>query len=183
MSRSFETGGAPHFQNRTLSSGDGVVPFLAPGTITPDVAQLVPNGALLVHDGALHNILPGYQLGASIDPEADGQPNSTATGDDTDGNYDEDTAAIHANASDYGARAAVSTHFSDGGRDTVGHIVEANRDVRTRNRLEYHIVERSALSVPKHECRRMAVDRHWQEIPIERCPLRKWIKVRRWRRG
>lgn len=32
------------------------------------------------------------------------------------GDHDEDIAAIHEIASEYGARAAVSTHFSDGGR-------------------------------------------------------------------
>jgi hypothetical protein len=60
----------------------------------PDVAGGAATGnpypTLLEHDGARHNILPGYQMGTSIDPEADGQPDGTALGDDTDGNNDED---------------------------------------------------------------------------------------------
>ncbi len=35
-------------------------------------------------DGARHGILPGFFLGASIDPETDGLPNPGATGDGTD---------------------------------------------------------------------------------------------------
>jgi hypothetical protein len=40
--------------------------------------------------GANHLIVPGILMGNSIDPETDGQPNATATGDDNDGNDDED---------------------------------------------------------------------------------------------
>ena len=39
---------------------------------------------LLVNDGARHRILPGVRLGALIDFEPDGQPNSAATGDGSD---------------------------------------------------------------------------------------------------
>jgi len=45
---------------------------------------------LLVNNGARHIIVPGFFLGASVDAEADGQPDATATGDDLDGNDDED---------------------------------------------------------------------------------------------
>ncbi len=48
-----------------------------------------PYPTLLEHNGARHALVDPY-LGASIDMEADGQPNGTATGDDTDGNDDED---------------------------------------------------------------------------------------------
>ncbi len=45
---------------------------------------------LLANDGARH-ILDGVTfLGASVDPEADGQPDPNALGDDNDGNDDED---------------------------------------------------------------------------------------------
>lgn len=37
---------------------------------------------LSVHSGAVHNILSGVYLGQSVDPEGDGQPNATASGDD-----------------------------------------------------------------------------------------------------
>ena len=40
--------------------------------------------------GANHVIVPGVMMGASIDPEPDGQPDASATGDDNDGNDDED---------------------------------------------------------------------------------------------
>ncbi len=43
------------------------------------------------------------------------------------GDHDVDIAAIHEIAAEYGARAAVSTHFSDGGRG-AGELAEAVRD-------------------------------------------------------
>ncbi|RLD49743.1 MAG: hypothetical protein DRJ05_20545, partial [Bacteroidetes bacterium] len=45
---------------------------------------------LLANNGARHAIEPGFSLGVSIDPEFDGQPDVFATGDDNDGNDDED---------------------------------------------------------------------------------------------
>ncbi len=46
---------------------------------------------LLASNGPRHPIVPGAPtLGASIDADSDGQPDSTATGDDNDGNNDED---------------------------------------------------------------------------------------------
>jgi hypothetical protein len=45
---------------------------------------------LLASNGAWHVIVPPISLGLNIDPEADGQPDATATGDDNDGNDDED---------------------------------------------------------------------------------------------
>ncbi len=52
-----------------------------------------PDGAyptLLANNGASHLITGGVYLGASVDDEADGQPDATATSDDNDGNDDED---------------------------------------------------------------------------------------------
>jgi len=49
---------------------------------------------LFVNDGARHAILPGFFLGAGVDIDPNGQPNSAATGDDIDGNDDEDGVAI-----------------------------------------------------------------------------------------
>ncbi len=48
---------------------------------------------LLASNGAIHTILTGFSLGASIDSENDGQPNANATGDDTAGD-DEDGVTI-----------------------------------------------------------------------------------------
>jgi hypothetical protein len=45
---------------------------------------------LLVNNGARHRIDPSMYLGSSIDPEIDGQPTSTADGDNTGGANDED---------------------------------------------------------------------------------------------
>ena len=45
---------------------------------------------LQTNNGASHPILAGFNLGASIDAEPDGQPDASATGDDLDGNDDED---------------------------------------------------------------------------------------------
>jgi uncharacterized repeat protein (TIGR01451 family) len=40
---------------------------------------------LLANNGARHLIVPGFYLGTNVDAEVDGQPNSTATGDDLAG--------------------------------------------------------------------------------------------------
>jgi len=45
---------------------------------------------LMASNGARHVIVPNLYLGAGIDAELDGQPDATATGDDNDGNDDED---------------------------------------------------------------------------------------------
>jgi len=45
---------------------------------------------LQASDGARHVIVPGMFLGNSVDPEANGQPDAAAAGDDNDGNDDED---------------------------------------------------------------------------------------------
>jgi uncharacterized repeat protein (TIGR01451 family) len=48
---------------------------------------------LLASDGARH-LITGPFLGASVDGESDAQPNATATGDDSDGNDDEDGVTL-----------------------------------------------------------------------------------------
>ena len=72
------------------------------GSVTSTLAQLTvilfdygdaPDPAfptLKASNGARHKIVPGIQLGAALDAEADGQPNSSATGDDLSGSDDED---------------------------------------------------------------------------------------------
>ncbi|MCK5147239.1 T9SS type A sorting domain-containing protein [bacterium] len=49
-----------------------------------------PYPTLLNDNGAYHIIQLGYYLGSDIDKESDGQPDSTATGDDNAGRDDED---------------------------------------------------------------------------------------------
>src|SRR5205823_5695034 len=50
----------------------------------------LPYPTLLASNGARHRIVPGFYLGAGVDFEPDGQPNGTATGDDSNGSADED---------------------------------------------------------------------------------------------
>ncbi|MDA0989281.1 MAG: GEVED domain-containing protein, partial [Verrucomicrobia bacterium] len=45
---------------------------------------------LIAHDGARHSIVTGIHLGDGVDGDSDGQPTSTADGDDTDGEDDDD---------------------------------------------------------------------------------------------
>ncbi len=58
------------------------------GTITNDEVDFgdAPDtyGTLLASNGARHNTVLGFRLGAAIDGEDDGQPNPTATGDGAD---------------------------------------------------------------------------------------------------
>ena len=49
-----------------------------------------PYPTLSGHDGARHQIVAGYHLGNTIDPEPNGQPTPGARGDDFDGNDDDD---------------------------------------------------------------------------------------------
>ena len=49
-----------------------------------------PYFTLALPGGPAHQIVPGMYLGQSVDGEPDGQPDATATGDDIDGNDDED---------------------------------------------------------------------------------------------
>lgn len=49
-----------------------------------------PYFTMAANGGPAHQIVPGMYLGQSIDGEPDGQPNASATGDDSDGNDDED---------------------------------------------------------------------------------------------
>ncbi len=56
----------------------------------PDGAAAPGYPTYLANAGANHVIVPGFFLGNSVDAEPDGQPDAAATGDDTDGNDDED---------------------------------------------------------------------------------------------
>jgi hypothetical protein len=56
----------------------------------PDSPAAPGYPTLLANNGANHVIVPNVFMGASIDPEPDGQPDPNALGDDNDGNDDED---------------------------------------------------------------------------------------------
>jgi hypothetical protein len=53
-----------------------------------------PYPTLLVNDGARHTIVPNVFLGATIDPEADGQPDPNALGDDNYGIGDDEDGVV-----------------------------------------------------------------------------------------
>ena len=60
-------------------------------TVTHDFGDApAPYPTLIADNGAGHTIDPTLFLGASVDPDPDGQPSGLAIGDDTDGNDDED---------------------------------------------------------------------------------------------
>ncbi len=128
----------------TLSDDDG-------NSITPnDSATVTITGTdwgdaadpsyptLLANDGARHTIVAGFFLGAGVDAEADGQPDATATGDDTDGNDDEDgvaftstlapgiTAMIEVTASQAGLLDAWIDFDGDGSWAGAGEQIFAN---------------------------------------------------------
>lgn len=66
------------------------------GDAPDDSGNALDYPTLLASDGARHRIVPGFSLGAKIDAETDGQPNSDASGDDLlDGNDDEDGVAFN----------------------------------------------------------------------------------------
>ncbi|MEE3220823.1 MAG: hypothetical protein VX257_11185, partial [Planctomycetota bacterium] len=62
----------------------------------PDDDPGPPNfPTLLADDGARHDLVSALFLGADVDQDADGQPDSTATGDDLDGNNDDDGVTLN----------------------------------------------------------------------------------------
>ncbi len=55
-----------------------------------DAPEALGYPTTLIFNGARHRILPGVFLGAGVDPEPDGRPDATATGDDLAGADDEE---------------------------------------------------------------------------------------------
>ena len=114
--------------------------------LAPDAAVLVATvRGLKAHSGN-HKIVPGKPLPPAL---LEANPDEVHQGGDNlrkqlenmqvhgctpvvainvfPGDHDEDIAAIHEIASEYGARAAVSTHFSDGGRG-ASELAEAIKE-------------------------------------------------------
>ena len=114
--------------------------------LAPDAAVLVATvRGLKAHSGN-HKIVPGKPLPPAL---LEANPDEVHEGGDNlrkqlenmqvhgctpvvainvfPGDHDEDIAAIHEIASEYGARAAVSTHFSDGGRGAA-ELAEAIKE-------------------------------------------------------
>ena len=82
----------------------------------PDAAGLPASGnpypTLLEHDGARHILSSGLFLGASVDAEADGQPNATATGDDVAGAPDDEDGVVFTSPLIPGSMATVTVTAS-----------------------------------------------------------------------
>ncbi|MDC8016028.1 GEVED domain-containing protein [Tahibacter soli] len=95
----------PGVSNHTIDFGFGTVDY---GDLPDTGAGTGPgNYATLAADnGAVHGIVPGLFLGATVDAEADGQPNAGATGDDTNGAPDDEDGITVADLSLRVGRAA-----------------------------------------------------------------------------
>lgn len=106
-------------------------------------------------NGAVHVIEEGFHLGAAVDPEEDGQPNPMATGDDTDGETDDEDGVtfvthpvpgqqveIRVEASGNGSLSAWIDWNGDGDWDDAGEQVLGGRSIsQGRNRLEIQVPE------------------------------------------
>ena len=111
-----------------------------------------PYPTLSANDGARHVIRDGFHLGATIDREANGQPGSSAGGDDTDGGDDEDgvffsstptpgefeNLRVHASAP--GFLDAFVDFNRDGDWDDTGEQIFASRPLMAGpNSLDYSV--------------------------------------------
>jgi hypothetical protein len=84
-----------------------------------------PYPTLLANNGARHQIVGDFFLGSSVDIDFDGQPNSDATGDDSNGVDDEDGVVVtQALTGGYGGAISV-TASADGFLDAW---IDFNRD-------------------------------------------------------
>ncbi|OQB28039.1 MAG: Serine-aspartate repeat-containing protein D precursor [Chloroflexi bacterium ADurb.Bin180] len=70
---------------------------------------------LAASNGPRHVIQPGVYLGASVDSEANGQPNATATGDDSNGVPDDEDGVIFATPLVPGRSATITVTASTAG--------------------------------------------------------------------
>ena len=82
---------------------------------------------LLASGGARHRIVPGWFLGTSVDDEFDGQPDSTATGDDTSGNND-DNGVVFGGPLVKGMGVSITVTASQAGK--LDAWIDLNRDGR-----------------------------------------------------
>ena len=82
----------------------------------------------LARNGAWHQIVKGFQLGAFIDGESDGQPNATATGDDGAGGPDDEDGVTFLGSLIPGLSAQVQITASSSGR--IDAWIDFNRNLR-----------------------------------------------------
>lgn len=94
-------------------------------------------------DGARHHVDASFHLGASIDIDVDGQPNSTATGDDINGRSDEDGVVMDAISRGYDTSITVTAHGITASRPGfLDAWIDYNRDG------VFDSTERIATSLP-----------------------------------
>jgi hypothetical protein len=81
-----------------------------------DAPQAFPT--VLSQNGARHRIVKGFNLGRTVDPESDGQPSATATGDDTapPGAIDDEDGVVFKTPLEPGKSASIDVLASDAGR-------------------------------------------------------------------
>jgi hypothetical protein len=79
----------------------------------------------LAADGARHEVVPGMQLGALIDAEADGQPGAAATGDDLADLADEDGVLV---TGPLAAGTIVTVRVTVASSGYLGAWIDWNRD-------------------------------------------------------
>ncbi len=115
---------------------------------------------LMISDGARHTIAARVYLGNGVDADINGQPDATATGDDNDGNDDEDgvafastltpgeAATVEVTASVAGALNAWLDFNSDGDWDDVGERLFADESLTPGLNTLAFVVPADAVSGP-----------------------------------
>jgi hypothetical protein len=81
---------------------------------------------LLANNGASHVIVPGYCMGTAIDAEPDGQPNATATGDDSNGAPDDEDGVVFTTPIIQGASAGITVTVTGTGQ--INAWIDFNAD-------------------------------------------------------
>ena len=190
----------------TLTAGEQDLSWDA-GLVPPRDFGDLPDGPYQTHlasGGPLHRIVPGFHLGASEDSESDGQPNSTATGDDSaaTGGDDEDgvlrLAAPNSpsggwtdgNAADgNGCKLQVTVAGGSGdraglaglrGRAGAGRAARCRRCADPRRLLQSGNACRHLRRTRRDVCRQRQ-PQHPGALPVEFCrwPGTEWPRARR----
>lgn len=118
----------------------------------------LPFPTLLASDGARHTVVPGVMMGKLIDAELNGQPNATATGDDSNGLADEDGvvlsgsfmvpgdwATVYVAASTNGFLSAWVDFRADGSWTTPGDQIFTNLSLpKGTNTLYFYVPANAA---------------------------------------
>ncbi|MCB0130678.1 MAG: hypothetical protein KDD78_07510 [Caldilineaceae bacterium] len=96
------------------------------------------------NNGPSHGIVPGLTIGQLIDPEVDGQPNATATGDDTNNLDDEDGVAVTQLTVVEGGTAAITVNVVN----TTGQAATLYGWIDLDNSGTFDPDERVEIAVP-----------------------------------